>query len=120
MTNSITLVGRASGLEFREFENGPALVSFNLTVQPRDYCELPPAVFRCEGSDTRIAEKFELMDEGCLVGVIGTVIGTVTKGTAGALPMVRIDRLEYLGNPTLARLEIGRATGLAVDQEVAA
>ncbi len=120
MTKSITLVGWASGLEFREFEDGPALASFVLTIGPRDYCELPPAMFRCEGSDARITEKFELMDEGCLVGVIGTVIGTVTKGTAGALPLVRIDRLEYLGNPTLARLEIGRATGLAVGLEVSA
>jgi hypothetical protein len=92
MINSITLVGRATALEFREFEDGPALVSFVLTTKPRG--ERPPLVVRCEGSDTRIAEKFELMDEGCLVGVIGTKYGTV-----GALPLVRIDRLGYLGKP---------------------
>ncbi len=64
MTNSITLVGRASALEFREFESGATLVSFTLTIRPRDYCELPPAVFRCEGCGMKTAEQFELMDEG--------------------------------------------------------
>ena len=93
MINSITLVGRASGLEFREFEDGPALVAFVLTTKPRGLWRA--LVVRCEGSDTRIAEKFELMDEDCLVGVIGSM----TKGAVGALPLVRINRLEYLGKP---------------------
>lgn len=91
---SITLVGRASALEFREFESGVTLASFTLTVKPRDPAA-PELVARCEGYGMKIAEQFELMDEDCLVGIIGTL----TKGAVGALPFVRVDRLEYLGKP---------------------
>lgn len=90
-SNSITLVGRASSLEFRE--SGITMASFTLTIKPRG--EQPPLVVRCEGRGKRILEQFELMDEGCLVGIIGTM----TKGAVGALPLVRLDRLKYLGKP---------------------
>ena len=94
MINSITLVGRATALEFRQLRpGGAAMAAFTLTIQPRDYRELPPAVFRCEGYGMKIAEQFEQMDEGSLVGVIGTM----TKVRTG--PLVLIDRLEYLGKP---------------------
>lgn len=96
--DSITLVGRASSLAFREFESGAAMASFTLTIKPRG--EQAPLVVHCEGYGKHTAEQFELMDEGSLVGVIGTI----TKGAAGALPLVRIDRLEYLGKP----LEVAR------------
>ena len=73
------------------------MASFTLTTQRRrQSCwPLSPLVLRCEGRGKRILEQFELMDEGCLVGIIGTM----TKGAVGALPLVRLDRLEYLGKP---------------------
>lgn len=92
-SNSITLVGRASALEFRKFESGAAMISFTLSIKQRG--EQPLLVVRCEGYGKRTAEQFELMDEGSLVGIIGTM----TKGAVGALPLVRLDRLEYLGKP---------------------
>ena len=92
MTNSITLVGRASSLEFREVKDGPALASFVLTTKPRG--EQPPLVVHCQGTDTCIAEKFELMDEGCRVGIVGSL-----ELPGDAEPLVRINRLEYLGKP---------------------
>jgi hypothetical protein len=98
MSNSITLVGRVSSLEFREFEDGHALVSFVLTTKTGVLG--PPLVVRCEGSETRIAEKFELMDEGCLAGVIGCLVGFISIIGIGPMPVVRMDRLEYLGNPS--------------------
>lgn len=96
MSGSITLVGRASALEFRAFESGATLASFTLTIKPRG--EQPPLVVRCEGYGKRVAEQFEQMDESSLVGIIGTM----TKGAVGALPLVRIDRLEILGKPVVA------------------
>lgn len=91
--NSITLVGRATALDFRESESGATMAAFNLTIKKRG--NLPQFVIRCEGYGKRTAEQFEQMDEGCLVGVIGTV----TNGAGFAPPLVRIDRLEYLGKP---------------------
>ena len=99
--NSITLVGRASSLAFREFESGATLASFTLTIKPRG--EQPPLVVRCEGYGMKTAEQFELMDEGSLVGVIGTLINSFDE-VLGTLPLVRIDRLDYLGKP----LEVAR------------
>ena len=94
MTNSITLVGRATALEFRESEDGHAFASFALTTKP--WLTIP-----CVGTSTQIMEQFELMDEGCFVKVIGAL-----EVPNAELPLVRIDHLEYLGGP--------------VDQEVAA
>lgn len=96
--HSITLVGRATALEFRELVSGATLASFTLAIKQRG--EQPPLVVQCEGYGKHTAEQFEQMDEGCLVGIIGTM----TKGAVGALPLVRIDRLEYLGKP-LATVE---------------
>lgn len=92
---SITLVGRASQLAFREFESGATLASFTLTVKPRKELQRPELVVRCEGYGMKIAEQFELMDEDCLVGIIGTLTGR----QAGAHAVISIDRLEYLGKP---------------------
>jgi hypothetical protein len=94
--SSITLVGRASQLAFREFESGTTRASFTLTVKGRG--DRPPLVVECEGWGTKIREQFELMDEGCLVGIIGSL----TKGAVGAMPLVRLDRLEHLGQPLAA------------------
>ena len=91
-SNSIALVGRATALEYHEFESGATMVSFTLTTQRR---RQSPLVLRCEGRGKRILEQYELMDEGCLVGIIGTI----TKGADSALPLVQLDRLEYMGNP---------------------
>ena len=92
--NSITLVGRASSLAFREFESGATMASFTLTIKPRG--EQQPLVVRCEGYGMKTAEQFELMDEGSLVGIIGTLVAT---RSAELPPLVRLDRLEYLGKP---------------------
>jgi hypothetical protein len=92
---SITLVGRASELAFVEFETGATRASFLLTVKGRG--QQPELVVECEGWGTKVREQFELMDEGSLVGIIGTL----KKGT-GAHVLVRIDRLEYLGKPLAA------------------
>ena len=100
--NSITLVGRASSLEFREFESGATMCAFTLTVNPRG--EQAPLVVRCEGYGKHTAEQFELMDEGSLVGIIGTLANSIDEIIEN-LPQVRIDRLEYLGKP----LEVARA-----------
>jgi hypothetical protein len=89
---SITLVGRASELAFREFESGATCASFLLTVKGRG--QQPELVVECEGYGMKVLEQFELMDEGSLVGIIGTM----KRGT-GAHVLVSIDRLEYLGQP---------------------
>lgn len=103
MKETITLVGRASELAFREFESGATMVSFTLTIKPRG--EQPPLVVRCEGYGMKTAEQFELMDEGSLVGIIGTLTNSFDE-VLGILPRVRIDRLEYLGKP-LRPAEVG-------------
>jgi hypothetical protein len=91
--SSITLVGRASQLAFREFESGATRASFTLTVNARG--EQPPLVVECEGYGKQVREQFEQMDENSLVGIIGTL----TKGAVGAMPLVRLDRLEILSTP---------------------
>jgi hypothetical protein len=88
---SITLVGRASNLAFHD-----GLASFTLTVKGRG--ELPELVVRCEGLSSNVHEQFELMDEGCLVGVIGNL----AKRNEGAHALVLLVRLEYLGKPLAA------------------
>lgn len=96
---SITLVGQASALAFREFESGATLASFTLTVKFRDPAR-PELVVRCEGYGMRIAQQFELMDENCLVGIIGTLTGR----QQGAHALINIDRLEYLSKPLAQKM----------------
>jgi hypothetical protein len=91
---SLTLVGRASDLAFKEFPSGATLASFTLTVKPRDPAE-PQLVVRCEGYGMKIAEQFNLMDEDCLVGIIGIL----THRKLGPNFVFSIDHLEYLGKP---------------------
>jgi hypothetical protein len=95
--SSITLVGRASQLVFREFESGTTRASFTLTVKGRG--DRPPLVVECEGWGTKIREQFELMDEGCLVGIIGTLQRIADADTVSR---IRLDRLELLGQPLAA------------------
>jgi hypothetical protein len=93
-SRSITLVGRASQLTPRSVIRPlTTRAGFTLTVKARG--DQPPLVVECEGWGMKIREQFELMDEGSLVGIIGTM----TKGAVGAMPLVRLDRLEYLGKP---------------------
>jgi hypothetical protein len=93
---SITLVGRASELAFVEFETGATRASFILTIKAHG--NRPELVVACEGYGMKVREQFELMDEGSLVGIIGTL----TKRNEGAHALVSIDRLEYLGQPLAA------------------
>ena len=96
---SITLVGQASALAFREFESGATLASFTLTVKFRDPAR-PELVVRCEGYGKQTAEQFDLIDEGCLVGIVGTLTGR----QHGAHALINIDRLEYLGKPLAQKM----------------
>jgi hypothetical protein len=97
---SITLVGRASQLAFREFEYGATQSSFTLTVNARG--EQPPLVVECYSwglmtIGQEIREKFEQMDEGSLVSVSGDLIESELG--IGIMPLVRLDRLEILSTP---------------------
>jgi hypothetical protein len=97
---AITLVGRASNLLFRDPSPDNHTVAFTLTINPKS--GQLPLIVRCEGSSERVVEQFELMDEGTLVGIIGTY----THGQhRDGMTLVHMDRLEYLGRP----LEVARA-----------
>ena len=88
-TRSITLVGRASRLRCHADH-----VSFLLTVNfkaPR-----PELVVECHAHRERDIEAFESMDQGSLVGVIGTLQPIAEQD---AHPIVRLNRLEILGKP---------------------
>jgi hypothetical protein len=87
--SSITLVGRASQLECHD-----DYVSFLLTVNARG--DRPELVVECHAHQERDIEAFESMDEGSLVGVIGT-LRPINEQAAHVI--VRLDRLELLGKP---------------------
>jgi hypothetical protein len=86
---SITLVGRASRLECHAGH-----VSFLLTVNAKG--QRPELVVECHAHRERDIEAFESMDEGSLVGIIGTLRPIKEQG---AHAIVRLDRLELLGKP---------------------
>jgi aspartyl/asparaginyl-tRNA synthetase len=86
---SITLVGRASRLQCHSDH-----VSFLLTVDGKG--QRPELVVECQGHRGDIAELLETMDEGSLVGVIGT-LRPIEEQDAHSI--VRLDRLEILGKP---------------------
>jgi hypothetical protein len=97
---SITLVGRASQLAFREFESGATQSSFTLTVNARGE-QLPPVV-KCYSwglmtIGQEIREKFEQMDEGSLVSVSGDLIESELG--IGIMPLLVFVRLELLNEP---------------------
>jgi hypothetical protein len=97
---SITLVGRASQLAFREFEYGATQSSFTLTVNARG--EQPPLVVECYSwglmtIGQEIREKFEQMDEGSLVSVSGDLIESELG--IGIMPLLVFVRLELLNEP---------------------
>jgi hypothetical protein len=86
---SITLVGRASQLQCHADH-----VSFLLTVNGKG--QRPELVVECHAHRERDIEAFESMDEGSLVGIIGT-LRPIEEQNAHAI--VRLDRLEILGKP---------------------
>jgi len=86
---SITLVGRASRLECHAGH-----VSFLLNVKVNSH--QPELVVECHAHRERDIEAFESMDEGSLVGIIGT-LRPIKEQDAHAI--VRLDRLEILGKP---------------------
>jgi hypothetical protein len=86
---SITLVGRASQLQCHAGH-----VSFLLTVKGKG--QRPELVVECQAHRERDIEAFESMDEGSLVGVIGTLRPIQEQH---AHTIVRLDRLELLGKP---------------------
>lgn len=89
---SITLVGRASQLKCQSDH-----VSFVLTVKHKSGG--PELVVECQARQQRDIERFESMDEGSLVGVIGT-LRPIEEQNAHSI--VRLDRLEILGKPPAA------------------
>jgi hypothetical protein len=91
---SITLVGRASRLQCH-----PDHVSFLLTVKGKG--QRPELVVECHAHRQADVERFEIMDEGSLVGVIGTLRPIQEQH---AHTIVRLDRLELLGR-TLAEAQ---------------
>jgi hypothetical protein len=88
--SSITLVGRASQLRCHADH-----VSFLLTVKGKG--QRPELVVECQAHHQRDIEAFESMDQGILVGVIGT-LRPIEEQHAHAI--VRLDRLEILGKAT--------------------
>jgi hypothetical protein len=86
---SITLVGRASRLECHSDH-----VSFLLTVNAKG--DRPELVVECKAWYQRDRERFETMDEGSLVGVIGRMHTDLEQLEH---VVVRLDRLEILGKP---------------------
>jgi hypothetical protein len=86
---SITLVGRASRLRCHA-----DYVSFLLTVKVNGY--RPELVVECQAHRERDIEAFESMDQGSLVGIIGT-LRLIKEEDAHSI--VRLDRLEILGKP---------------------
>jgi hypothetical protein len=86
---SITLVGRASRLQCHADH-----VSFLLTVKGKG--QRPELVVECQAHRERDIEAFESMDEGSLVGVIGTLRPIQEQH---AHTIVRLDCLELLGKP---------------------
>jgi hypothetical protein len=93
---SITLVGRASQLALQEFESGATRASFILAIKIRND-EI--WMFECEGYGMKVLEQFELMDEGSLVGIIGTPHLRFSRSYPLSRSLIHIDRLEYLGQP---------------------
>jgi hypothetical protein len=91
--DSITLVGRASRLKCHSDH-----VSFLLTVKGRG--NAPELVFECKAFRQREIEAFESMDQGSLVGIIGT-LRPIQKQEAHST--VLLDRLEILGKPVQPR-----------------
>ncbi len=87
--HSITLVGRASQLQCHADH-----VSFLLTVKGQG--QRPELVVECHSRQKRDIEVFESMDEGRLVGVIGTLQPIKEQD---AHPIVQLTRLEILGKP---------------------
>jgi hypothetical protein len=85
---SITLVGRASQLQCHADH-----ASFLLTVKGKG--QRPELVVECHAHYSA-AQTFKLMDEGSLVGIIGT-LRPIEEQDAHAI--VRLDRLEILGKP---------------------
>ncbi len=86
---SITLVGRASQLQCHADH-----VSFLLTVKGKG--QRPELVVECHAHRERDIEAFKSMDDGSLVGIIGTLRPIEEQG---AHAIVRLDRLEILGKP---------------------
>ena len=86
---SITLVGRASRLQ-SHYDH----VSFLLTVKGQG--QRPELVVECHAHQKCVIQAFESMDEGRLVGVIGT-LQPIKEQHAHAI--VRLTRLEILGKP---------------------
>ena len=87
---TLTLVGRASSLAFA---NGVG--TFTLTVNRKDQSLTD---FQMQASTTAALEKFELMDEGSLIGVARHR----KPGT-----QLLVQRLEILGKPRAAEVTHG-------------
>lgn len=90
---TVTLVGRASGLAFTD-----GVGTFTLTVNRKGQS---PTDFQMKASTPATLEKFELMDEDSLIGVIAQ-LPPKRQRKPGA-PLL-VERLELLGKPRAAEV----------------
>lgn len=86
---TIILVGRASRLQCLSDH-----VSFLLTVKGKG--QRPELVVECQAHHQLDIERSKAMDNGSLVGVIGT-LSPITEQDENTIVM--LDRLEILGKP---------------------
>jgi hypothetical protein len=85
MSRQLTLIGRLGPIAYQEPPNGSAHASFDIIISRGSKTTPVP----CEAWGI-LAEQAFSMDEGSLIGLIGTL--TIDR-------TVRIETLEHLGRP---------------------
>jgi single-strand DNA-binding protein len=100
-TNAVTLVGRAGqDPEVRYFESGTMVANFTLAVKGRSRDETHWFNLEIWGKQAQVAADY--VRKGSLLGIIGSFkLDRWTDRTSGeerTKPVIRVDRLELLGN----------------------
>lgn len=90
---TVTLIGRATGLAFTD-----GVGTFTLTINRKDQGLID---FQMKASTPATLEKFELMDEDSLIGVIAE-LPPIRQRKPGVQLLVQ--RLELLGKPRAAEV----------------
>jgi single-strand DNA-binding protein len=103
VSNSITLVGRATGEIFtRYYESGSVCATFKLAVRRRHQKD-DQDIFNLELWGGEAQKAADHVKDGTRVGIIGSVrIGNwsdIKTGKEITEPVVRVDRLEILEPP---------------------
>lgn len=93
---TVTLIGRATGLAFTD-----GVGTFTLTINRKGQSLLTD--FQMKVSTPATLEKFELMDEDSLIGVIAE-LPPIRQRKPGVQLLVH--RLELLGKPRAAEQEV--------------